>query len=156
MTVILLSVSYSDFTLLSVSYCYLCHIICVLLFVLHDLTIFGWPLLSYGHLCTSPMCVLQQEKHAKEQSFDDDNVVDYQEDGEESSRSRSRDRDDNDNDINDTNDDNNKGVSIIVKSLDFSTTDNSLRSFFSKYGDVVSASVLLEPSTSYSRGFGFV
>ena len=79
---------------------------------------------------------------------EEDGYVDYQEDGEERSRSRSRERDDNNNNI--------QSFSLHVSSLNFQTTDESLKSFFSKYGEVLSAAVMRDPIDHRSRGFGFV
>lgn len=45
---------------------------------------------------------------------------------------------------------------LYVGSLSYSTTDASLRDFFSGAGTVESASVLTDRMTGRSRGFGFV
>lgn len=45
---------------------------------------------------------------------------------------------------------------IYVGNLPWSTTDESLRDFFSQYGTVNSASVITDRDTGRSRGFGFV
>jgi len=45
---------------------------------------------------------------------------------------------------------------LFVGSLPYSTNDQSLREAFSKFGEVISASVIMEKATGRSRGFGFV
>jgi RNA recognition motif-containing protein len=45
---------------------------------------------------------------------------------------------------------------LFVGSLAFTTTSDSLRSFFAQSGTVVSAAVVTEPGSDRSRGFGFV
>ncbi|HSX19189.1 MAG TPA: RNA-binding protein [Candidatus Saccharimonadales bacterium] len=45
---------------------------------------------------------------------------------------------------------------LFVGSLPFSTTDDQLRDFFAKAGQVVSANVVMDKMTGRSRGFGFV
>ena len=45
---------------------------------------------------------------------------------------------------------------IYVGNLPFSTTDDALRSVFEQYGEVASASVVMDRETGRSRGFGFV
>ena len=45
---------------------------------------------------------------------------------------------------------------IYVGNLPWSTTDESLREFFSQYGSVNSATVITDRDTGRSRGFGFV
>jgi RNA recognition motif-containing protein len=45
---------------------------------------------------------------------------------------------------------------LFVGSLAFTTTSDSLRSFFAQTGTVVSAAVVTEPGSDRSRGFGFV
>lgn len=47
-------------------------------------------------------------------------------------------------------------VSIYVGNLAFSTDQSSLRSIFSPFGEVISASVVSDRDTGRSRGFGFV
>ena len=45
---------------------------------------------------------------------------------------------------------------LFVGSLAWSTTDDSLKNFFSEVGTVVSASVIKDRETNRSKGFGFV
>ncbi|KAL7642160.1 UNVERIFIED_CONTAM: hypothetical protein RMT77_006720 [Armadillidium vulgare] len=45
---------------------------------------------------------------------------------------------------------------IFVGGIDYTTTDETLKSHFSKYGEVVDAVVMKDPATNRSRGFGFV
>lgn len=45
---------------------------------------------------------------------------------------------------------------LYVGSLSYSTTDSSLKDFFSQAGAVESASVVMDKMTGRSRGFGFV
>jgi RNA recognition motif-containing protein len=45
---------------------------------------------------------------------------------------------------------------IYVGNLSFETTDASLRTLFSTYGNVTSATILTDRETGRSRGFGFV
>lgn len=45
---------------------------------------------------------------------------------------------------------------LFVGSLAFTTTSDSLRTFFGQSGTVVSAAVVTEPGSDRSRGFGFV
>jgi cold-inducible RNA-binding protein len=47
-------------------------------------------------------------------------------------------------------------VNIYVGNLPFDATDSDLRSLFSEYGTVNSASVITDRETGRSRGFGFV
>lgn len=45
---------------------------------------------------------------------------------------------------------------LFVGSLPWAVNDDSLRSAFSPYGNVVSAKVIIDRQTGKSRGFGFV
>lgn len=45
---------------------------------------------------------------------------------------------------------------LFLGGLSYSTTEESLRSFFEKYGQVVEAAVITDRSTGKSKGFGFV
>jgi len=45
---------------------------------------------------------------------------------------------------------------IFVGNLSFNTTEADLRQWFEAYGPVDSASVVTDPGTGRSRGFGFV
>ncbi|MFZ5424604.1 MAG: RNA recognition motif domain-containing protein [Patescibacteria group bacterium] len=45
---------------------------------------------------------------------------------------------------------------LYIGNLPYSTTDDSLKSLFSNYGTVVSASVITDRNTGRSKGFGFV
>jgi cold-inducible RNA-binding protein len=45
---------------------------------------------------------------------------------------------------------------IYVGNLSFNTTDDELRGFFSPFGAVTSATVVMDRDTGRSRGFGFV
>lgn len=45
---------------------------------------------------------------------------------------------------------------LYVGSLSYSTTDDSLRSFFEEAGAVASANVIIDRMSGRSRGFGFV
>lgn len=45
---------------------------------------------------------------------------------------------------------------LFVAGLPFSTTQDELRTLFSTYGNVVSASVITDRETGRSKGFGFV
>jgi len=47
-------------------------------------------------------------------------------------------------------------VKLFVGGLSWDTTDDSLKSFFSSAGTVVSANVIKDKYTGRSRGFGFV
>lgn len=47
-------------------------------------------------------------------------------------------------------------MNIYVGNLPYSTTDEELRVLFEEYGEVASASVILDRDTGRSRGFGFV
>ncbi len=45
---------------------------------------------------------------------------------------------------------------IYVGNLPEGVTDDELRSLFAPHGDVISASLVIEPQTGLPRGFGFV
>lgn len=45
---------------------------------------------------------------------------------------------------------------LFVGNLSYSTSDESLREAFSRFGDVLSATVITDRETGRSRGFGFV
>jgi RNA recognition motif-containing protein len=45
---------------------------------------------------------------------------------------------------------------LFVGSLSWNTTDDSLRSSFEQFGEVVEAKVITDRETGRSRGFGFV
>ncbi len=47
-------------------------------------------------------------------------------------------------------------MNIYVGNLPYSTTDEELRVLFEEFGEVSSASVILDRDTGRSRGFGFV
>lgn len=45
---------------------------------------------------------------------------------------------------------------IYVGNMSYGTTDKSLGDLFSQYGEVVSATVIIDRATGQSKGFGFV
>ena len=47
-------------------------------------------------------------------------------------------------------------MNIYVSNLGFNVQDEDLRGFFTQYGEVSSAKVIMDRTTSRSRGFGFV
>src|SRR5689334_3167438 len=47
-------------------------------------------------------------------------------------------------------------MNIYVSNLSFQIQDNDLSGFFTAYGEVSSAKVVMDKVTSRSRGFGFV
>jgi len=47
-------------------------------------------------------------------------------------------------------------MNIHVSNLSFNVTDEDLREFFTEYGEVSSAKVIMDKFTGKSRGFGFV
>lgn len=47
-------------------------------------------------------------------------------------------------------------MNIYVSNLSFNVQDEDLRGFFSPYGDVSSAKVIMDKFTGKSKGFGFV
>ena len=47
-------------------------------------------------------------------------------------------------------------MNIYVSNLSFNVQDEDLREFFTSYGEVTSAKVIMDKMTNRSRGFGFV
>jgi RNA recognition motif-containing protein len=47
-------------------------------------------------------------------------------------------------------------MNIYVSNLSFNVQDEDLKEFFTPYGEVTSAKVIMDRETSQSRGFGFV
>lgn len=47
-------------------------------------------------------------------------------------------------------------MNIYVSNLSFNVKDEDLREFFTPFGEVTSAKVILDKETRQSRGFGFV
>lgn len=47
-------------------------------------------------------------------------------------------------------------MNIYVSNLSFNVQDEDLRGFFTEFGEVSSAKVIMDKETSRSRGFGFV
>ncbi|HWK05620.1 MAG TPA: RNA-binding protein [Puia sp.] len=47
-------------------------------------------------------------------------------------------------------------MNIYVSNLSFNVKDEDLREFFTPYGEVTSAKVIMDKMTNQSRGFGFV
>lgn len=47
-------------------------------------------------------------------------------------------------------------IKIFVGSLPYSTTNQDLQAMFEKFGQVLSATVVMDKFTGQSRGFGFV
>ncbi len=47
-------------------------------------------------------------------------------------------------------------MKLYVGNLAYSTTNDSLRTMFSEFGDVQSAQVVMDRDTGRSKGFGFV
>ena len=47
-------------------------------------------------------------------------------------------------------------MNIYVGNLSFSTTDSELKEAFERFGQVDSASIIMDRHTNQSRGFGFV
>ena len=47
-------------------------------------------------------------------------------------------------------------MNIYVSHLNFATKDDSLLNLFAEYGEVSSASIIMDRETGRSRGFGFV
>lgn len=47
-------------------------------------------------------------------------------------------------------------MNIYVGNLPYDTTDADLRDMFGQYGEVASASIIIDKMTNRSKGFGFV
>ena len=47
-------------------------------------------------------------------------------------------------------------MNIYVSNLSFNVQDEDLREFFTSYGEVTSAKIIMDKMTNKSRGFGFV
>lgn len=47
-------------------------------------------------------------------------------------------------------------MNIYVSNLGFNLQDEDLRNFFTPYGEVTSAKIIIDRMTNQSRGFGFV
>lgn len=47
-------------------------------------------------------------------------------------------------------------MNIYVSNLSFNIQDEDLREFFTPYGEVTSAKVIMDKITNQSRGFGFI
>jgi len=47
-------------------------------------------------------------------------------------------------------------MNIYVSNLDFHVGDQDLKGFFTAYGEVTSAKIIMDRGTNRSRGFGFV
>jgi RNA recognition motif-containing protein len=47
-------------------------------------------------------------------------------------------------------------MNIYVSNLSFNVQDEDLKEFFTEYGEVSSAKVIMDKMTNQSRGFGFV
>jgi RNA recognition motif-containing protein len=47
-------------------------------------------------------------------------------------------------------------MNIYISNLSFNIQDKDLRNFFTEYGEVSSAKVIMDKMTGKSRGFGFV
>lgn len=47
-------------------------------------------------------------------------------------------------------------MNIYVSNLSFNVQDEDLREFFTPYGEVTSAKIIIDKATGQSRGFGFV
>jgi RNA recognition motif-containing protein len=47
-------------------------------------------------------------------------------------------------------------MNIYISNLSFNVQDEDLRSFFTPYGEVTSARIIIDKATGQSRGFGFV
>jgi len=49
-----------------------------------------------------------------------------------------------------------KAMNIYVGNLPYNTTDGDLRTAFGQYGEVASATIIMDKMTGRSKGFGFV
>jgi RNA recognition motif-containing protein len=47
-------------------------------------------------------------------------------------------------------------MNIYVSNLSFNVQDEDLREFFTSYGEITSAKIIMDKVTGQSRGFGFV
>ena len=47
-------------------------------------------------------------------------------------------------------------MNIYVSNLSFNVQDEDLRDFFTEFGEVTSAKIIMDKETNRSRGFGFV
>jgi len=47
-------------------------------------------------------------------------------------------------------------MNIYVSNLSFNVQDEDLKEFFTPYGEVTSAKIIMDKATGQSRGFGFV
>jgi len=47
-------------------------------------------------------------------------------------------------------------MNIYVSNLSFHTTDEDLKTMFSKFGEVTSVKIIFDKVTNRSRGFGFI
>jgi len=47
-------------------------------------------------------------------------------------------------------------MNIYVSKLSFDTTSEGLQELFAEYGETISAKVIMDRATGFSRGFGFV
>ena len=45
---------------------------------------------------------------------------------------------------------------LFIGGLDYRTTDESLKTYFDQFGEIVDVVVMKDPKTKKSRGFGFV
>ncbi len=45
---------------------------------------------------------------------------------------------------------------IYIGNLNFNTTEEVLKNEFSKYGEVISSTIIVDKNTGVSKGFGFV
>lgn len=45
---------------------------------------------------------------------------------------------------------------LFIGGLDYRTTDDTLKSYFEKWGEIVDVVVMKDPKSKRSRGFGFI